>query len=80
MFAVTFWYGARLAAYDLQHNCTNDCMNGGIVVSVLMCFMFGTLGLSQVRVVTDRRDCPCRGLDNYISLLSVYIFLTCETD
>jgi len=49
MVAITFWYGARLSAYDLQHNCTEDCMNGGVVLTVLMSFMFGTLSLSQVR-------------------------------
>eukprot|EP00981_Chlorochromonas_danica_P013488 scaffold6397_cov175-Ochromonas_danica.AAC.26 len=48
-YALGFWYGGRLVAHDLEHDCSgNDCITGGTVISVFFSIIIGSMALGQI--------------------------------
>ena len=47
-YALGFWYGATLVAQDMDDGCKENCISGGIVVSVFFSVLVGASALGQL--------------------------------
>lgn len=47
-YALGFWYGAQLVADDIENHCTENCIDGGEVITCFFCIIMGAAGLGQV--------------------------------
>jgi ATP-binding cassette, subfamily B (MDR/TAP), member 1 len=47
-YALAFWYGAKLVADDIRHDCHQNCLTGGDVLSCFFCVLMGGIALGQV--------------------------------
>lgn len=48
IYALGFWYGAKLIADQKQAGCTSNCLTGGTVISVFFCVIIGASALGQL--------------------------------
>lgn len=47
-YSVGVWYGANLIADDVENQCTENCIQGGEVMSCFFCIVMGGVGLGTV--------------------------------
>eukprot|EP01041_Mallomonas_annulata_P010883 gene10883-22722_t len=46
--ALGYWYGGQLVADDLDRECTNNCITGGVVNAVMYSVIFGCMAFGQL--------------------------------